>query len=85
MKAVLDVGQYVSATIQPRGYPAQVLSAWRNGEFELVTSDAVLDDLHRVLFYPHIRKRHPWSDGEIHLFVDPRNTHGTRRARRPYR
>ena len=62
MRAVLDVGQYVSATIQARGHPAQILTAWRAGEFDLVTSGPILDDLRRVLFYPHIRKRHQWSD-----------------------
>ncbi len=70
MKAVFDVGQYVSATIQVRGHPARLLSAWRAGQFELVTSAPILDDLRRVLFYPHIRKRHQWSDDEIHLFVE---------------
>jgi putative PIN family toxin of toxin-antitoxin system len=70
MRAVLDVGQYVSATIQARGHPTQILSAWRAGEFELVTSGPILDDLRRALFYPHIRKRHQWSDKEIYLFVE---------------
>ena len=49
MKAVLDVGQYVSATIRADGHPAQILQAWRAGEFELVTSPPILDDLRRVL------------------------------------
>lgn len=70
MKAVLDVGQFVSATIVPRGNPAQVLLAWREGRFELVTSPPILADLRRVLFYPRIRKRHGFSDDEIELFVD---------------
>jgi len=70
MKAVLDVGQYVSATIQARGHPAQIGRAWRAGRFELVTSTAILDDLRRVLRYPHLRKRRHWTDEEIELFVD---------------
>jgi putative PIN family toxin of toxin-antitoxin system len=70
MKAVLDVGQYVSATIQARGHPAQILAAWRAGRLELVTSTAILDDLRRGLRYPRLRKRHQWSDEEIELFVD---------------
>lgn len=69
MKAVLDVGQYVSATIRADGHPAQVLSAWREGEFDLLTSLPILDDLRRVLAYPRIRKRHQWTDEEIELFV----------------
>ena len=70
MKAVLDVGQFVSATINPHGHPAQVLMAWRDGRFELVISPPILADLRRVLGYPHIRKRHQWSDAEIEVFVD---------------
>lgn len=69
MKAVLDVGQFVSSTIHSRGHPAQILSFWRAGKFELVTSPPILDDLRRVLHYPHIRKRHQWSDETIELFV----------------
>ena len=70
MKAVLDVGQFVSATIVPRGHPAQMLAAWREGRFELVTSMPILEDLRRVLSYPRIRRRHGFSDEEIDLFVD---------------
>jgi putative PIN family toxin of toxin-antitoxin system len=70
MKAVLDVGQFVSATIVPEGHPAQILRAWREGRFELVTSIPILEDLRRVLSYPRIRRRHGFSDEEIQLFVD---------------
>ncbi len=70
MKAVLDVGQYISATIRSDGHPAQVLFAWREDKFELFTSIPILEDLRRVLGYPHIRKRHHWTDEEIDLFVD---------------
>jgi len=70
MKAVLDVGQFVSAVINPRGHPAQIIQAWHKGDFELVTSFPILEDLRRVLFYPHISKRHRLSEGEIHVFVD---------------
>ncbi|MBI3734131.1 MAG: putative toxin-antitoxin system toxin component, PIN family [Chloroflexi bacterium] len=70
MRAVLDVGQYVSATIRADGHPAQVLAAWRDGQFELVRSQPILDDLRRVLAYPRIRKYHRFSDEEIALFVD---------------
>lgn len=70
MKAVLDVGQFVSATIIAKGHPGQILSAWRQDAFKLVTSMPILEDLRRVLAYPRIRKRHQWNDQEIDLFVD---------------
>jgi putative PIN family toxin of toxin-antitoxin system len=80
MKAVLDVGRYVSATIQEKGHPAQILAAWRAGAFDLVISDPILEDLRRVFFYPHIRKRHRWSDDEIQLFVESIVLSATRTA-----
>jgi putative PIN family toxin of toxin-antitoxin system len=70
MKAVLDVGRYVSATINAKGHPAQILSPWREDRFELYTSQPILDDLKRVLGYPRIRKRHQWTDEEIDNFAD---------------
>ena len=70
MKVVLDVGQFVSAVIVQRGHPAQIMNAWREGDFELVTSPPVLDDLRRVLAYPRLRKRHLWTDQEIEVFID---------------
>ena len=70
MRVVLDVGQYISATIRGDGHPAQVLAAWRAGQFELLSSQPILDDLRRVLGYPRIRKHHRWSDAELDFFVD---------------
>lgn len=70
MKVVLDVGQFVSAIINSRGHPAQIIQAWHNGDIGLVTSLPILEDLRRVLFYPHIRKRHHLTDEEIRLLVD---------------
>lgn len=69
MRAVLDVGQFVSATIRADGHPAQILNAWHAEEFELYISIPILNDLRRVLAYSHIKKRHHWTDEEIDLFV----------------
>ena len=69
MKAVLDVGPIISAVIMPPGPSGQILLAWEEGAFELVTSPAILADLQRVLGYDHIRKRHQWDDDQIQAFV----------------
>ncbi len=69
MKAVLDVGQFVSATIRADGHPAQVMRAWHDGECELYISIPILEDLRRVLGYRHIRKRHGWTDEQIDIFI----------------
>lgn len=43
MRAVLDTNVVMSA-IFFGGVPFDVLSAWHNGEFELVVSDAVMEE-----------------------------------------
>lgn len=69
MKVVLDVGQYVSAAIHAQGHPGQIMSAWKDDKFELLTSTPILNDLQRVMAYPHIRKRHNLSNEGIGIFI----------------
>lgn len=57
MRAVLDTNVLVSALIAPRGAPALLFRAWLDGEFELVVSPRLLDELERVLAYPKLRRR----------------------------
>ena len=58
VRAVLDTNVYVSGTILSRGAPYQVLEAWRQQRFSLVTSEAILAEIERVLRYPRIRRRY---------------------------
>jgi uncharacterized protein len=48
-KAVLDPGVLVSALITPTGRPAKLLLAARTGDFELIVSPQLLDELETVL------------------------------------
>lgn len=56
VRAVLDVDVIVSALLAPRGAPAQVLRGWLGGEFELVVSQLLLDELRRALTYPKLSR-----------------------------
>ena len=56
MKAVLDSNVLVSALLSPRGAPAQIVSRWVSGQFELVISELLLAEVERVLAYPRIRR-----------------------------
>ena len=62
MRAVLDPNVLIAAVLSPRGTPAQIVSRWLAGEFELVVSASLLDELRRALAYPKIRARLPASD-----------------------
>jgi uncharacterized protein len=70
MRVVLDANVLVSAILSPRGAPAQILTAWRAEQFDLVISEAILAELDRVFRYPKIAKRHRWSEEQLQAFLD---------------
>jgi uncharacterized protein len=55
MRVVLDTNVLVSGLARSTGAPGRVVEAWRAGEFELVVSDALLDEASRVFAYPKVR------------------------------
>jgi uncharacterized protein len=55
VRAVLDPNLVISGAISPRGAPADVLGSLAEGEFELIASQALLDELERALAYPKLR------------------------------
>jgi uncharacterized protein len=70
MKAVLDTNVLVSAALVPGGNPHQILESSKQGGFELVTSEILLDELESVLARRHIIDRLGWSDAGPSEFVD---------------
>lgn len=70
MKVVLDANIVVSATISPHGHPYRALQAFRDGDFELLITSQILDELDRVLRYPRIVKRTGWSEEQIVEFLE---------------
>jgi putative PIN family toxin of toxin-antitoxin system len=55
VRGVLDPNVVISGLLSPRGTPAEVLRALDRGEFELVASQALLDELRRALGYSKLR------------------------------
>lgn len=70
MRVVLDANLFVSAVIEPRGKPAQILDAWRTTRFELLIRQDILDEVGEVLRRPRIQKRHQWTDQMVARFLD---------------
>ena len=68
MRAVLDPNVLIAALLSRTGAPAQVVSRWLGGEFELVVSEKVLTELERALAYPKVRKR--VTEEEARAFVE---------------
>ncbi len=65
---VLDTNVLLSGTAYPSSIPGKIVSAWRNGSIEVILSEYILDELHRVL--PRLNHRLGWSNMEIRDFVD---------------
>jgi putative PIN family toxin of toxin-antitoxin system len=57
VRAVLDPNVIISGVLSPSGTPADVLRALDRGEFELIVSHALVDELGRALAYPKLRAR----------------------------
>lgn len=68
MRAVLDPNVLIAALLSPSGTPAKLILRWLAGDFELVVSEQLLDELERVLGYSKIRTR--ISDDDSRDFVD---------------
>jgi putative PIN family toxin of toxin-antitoxin system len=62
MRAVLDANVLISALLSRGSGSARLLLAWQAGEFELVVSPSLLDELGRALAYPKLRRLVPESD-----------------------
>ncbi len=69
MKVVLDANVFVSALLSKIGAPHQIIAKWREEAFELLTSEAILEEIAKVLHYPKIAQLHRLSGVELEEFV----------------
>jgi putative PIN family toxin of toxin-antitoxin system len=57
VRAVLDPNILIAGLLFRNGAPAQIISRWLGGEFELVVCEALLSELERALAYPKLSHR----------------------------
>ena len=67
IRTVLGANVYVSAAVRPDGPPGQIIERFlRGGAFEIVMSQAIVDEVLRALSYPKVRKYiRPGLDPEL--------------------
>jgi putative PIN family toxin of toxin-antitoxin system len=70
LRAILDTNVYVSGTILSRGTPFEILEAWRRQAYVLITSEAIIAEIERVLRYPRIRDRYAVSEQDVVRLVE---------------
>jgi hypothetical protein len=69
IKAVIDANLLVSAFISPLSYPREIAACWRRGEFILVTSPKIVEEVNHVLHLPRIQLKYHLAESDIQAFV----------------
>jgi putative PIN family toxin of toxin-antitoxin system len=69
LRVVLDTNQFVSSMLVRQGLPAQVLDAWRQRKFLLITSPSIIAEIRSTLNYPRIRRKYPLTDDDVERLI----------------
>jgi len=69
LRVVVDTNVIVSGILSRTGAPAELLNAWRERRFLLLSSPAIVAEVRSVLHYPHIRKKYPLVDEDIEQMI----------------
>lgn len=70
MRVVLDANVYVSSLLTQSGNAKQIMDVLEEGSFELIISEPILDEISRVLSYPHLIEMHKKSAQDIGNYVE---------------
>lgn len=75
--AVIDTNILISGVISDKGSPRKVFDLWKEGQFTLVSSPEVLEELGLILRYPRIQQRYRLSESDILAFLHLLSTAAT--------
>lgn len=67
MRVVIDANIWISATLNPTGYPARLKQLWLEGWFETVVCLELINEVTSVLMRPRIKDKYALSLEEIDL------------------
>jgi putative PIN family toxin of toxin-antitoxin system len=65
IKAVIDTNIWISALLNPFGYPARIRKSFEKGVFQVVVSEPILEELADVLNRPRIREKYDVTPEDI--------------------
>ena len=68
VKAVIDTNIWVSALLNPTGYPARLRKAFEQGIFAVIVSEPLLEEIADVLSRPRIRDKYGITNADIQGF-----------------
>lgn len=58
MRVVLDANIYISALISSQGNPASIVNRWLAGEFDVLLSQPIVDEILRVTGYRRLQSKY---------------------------
>jgi len=77
IKVLIDTNVWISAFLNPAGYPAKIVGAWLEDKIEIIVSIPLLKEISDVLQRPRIQRKYKYSNEEIakypccpHIIVD---------------
>lgn len=69
LRVVIDTNRFVSSLLNRQGVPARVIDAWRNRNYLLVVSEAIITEIRRVLTSPGIQSKYSILDQDIEALL----------------
>lgn len=58
MRIVLDTNIYISSLVSDKGNPAKIVRWWLEGEFDVLVSQPIVEEILRVTDYKRIQKKY---------------------------
>jgi len=75
LKAILDANVIISGTIMSHGAAFQILKSWEKGEFALIVSEPILQEIEQVFHYPRIKDKRHLTEQEIQAVLKTLKTY----------
>lgn len=69
MKVVLDTNIWISGLLLPNSKAGKVLIHWKAAQFQVVTSQFILDEIKKVLRYQKIKNRIRWNERKLEQYL----------------
>lgn len=69
LRVVIDTNVMVSGILSRKGAPAELLNAWRERRFLLLSSPTIVAEVRAVLQYPRIHQKYHLSDDDIEQMI----------------
>ena len=66
---VIDTNVWISAFLNPEGFPARLVQAGKTGNFSIVSSLPLLDELQEVLLRPRIMKIRHSTEIDVEAYL----------------